>query len=259
MLLLTMPSSYLSGTPSRIPAILCAGLAKAYGGLVALDGVDLAVHAGECFGVIGENGAGKTTLVKCLLDFCELDRGHIEIFGVPSHYVSSRAVLAYVPEGFTPPYHLTGDDFLRYMAHLHGYDHRPAEVREVMGRLEFDDSASTRAARTYSKGMAQKLALAAALLSRKNLYVLDEPTTGLDPRAADLLRRELEALKRRGKTLFIASHALGDVDRLCDRVAVMHAGRIRYVGTPEALKSRYGCTSLETAFLACTGDFRQSA
>jgi len=167
-------------------------------------------------------------------------------------------VLAFVPEGFTPPYHLTGDDFLRYMAHLHGYDHRPAEVREVMGRLEFDDSASTRAARTYSKGMAQKLALAAALLSRKNLYVLDEPTTGLDRRAADLLRRELEALKRRGKTLFIASHALGDVDRLCDRVAVMHAGRIRYVGTPEALKSRYRCTSLETAFLACTGDFRQS-
>ena len=259
MLALTMTCSYLAGTPSRTPAILCAGLAKAYGPLVALDGVDLSVHAGECFGIIGVNGAGKTTLVKCLLDFCELDRGHIEIFGVPSHYVSSRAVLAYVPEGFTPPYHLTGDDFLRYMAHLHGYDHRPAEVREVLGRLEFDDAALNRPAREYSKGMAQKLALSAALLSRKNLYVLDEPTTGLDPRAAALLRREIETLKRRGKTLFIASHALADVERLCDRVAVMHGGRIRYVGTPEALKSRYGCANLEAAFLACTGDFRQSA
>jgi ABC-2 type transport system ATP-binding protein len=254
-----MRPTSLAGTPSRVPAILCAGLTKVYGKLTVLEGVDLAVHAGECFGLIGENGAGKTTLVKCVLDFCELDGGCVEIFGVPGRHVSSRAVLAYVPEGFTPPYHLTGEDFLRYMAHLHGYAHRRSEVLQVLERLELEPAALEQPARTYSKGMAQKLSLAAALLSGKSLFVLDEPTTGLDARAAALLRREIAQLKQSGKTVFLASHALADVELLCDRVAVMHAGRIRFTGTPAELRERHGCANLEAAFLACTGDFRQSA
>ena len=235
-------------------AIRYADVSKAYGPLRALAHVDLVVREGEFFGIIGENGAGKTTLIKCLLDFCEIDHGQIEIFGVPSELVRARSVLAYLPERFSPPFYLTGADFLRYMAHLHGHGHDEARVRATVARLELDATALARPARGYSKGMAQKLALAACLLSEKKLYVLDEPASGLDPRARALLKAELRRLHAGGNTLFLASHALADVEALCDRMAVIHRGTLLFIGTPAELTRHYGAPDLEQAFLACTGE-----
>lgn len=235
-------------------AIRCAGLGKAYGGITALADVDLAVRAGEIFGIIGENGAGKTTLIKCVLDFCEIDQGSIEIFGVPNAIVRSRAVLAYLPERFSPPHYLTGQDFLRYMAHLHGHGYDAAAVAATMKRLDLPAAVLERPARTYSKGMAQKLALAACLLSDKQLYVLDEPASGLDPRARALLKDELRSAHRAGRTILLASHALTDVEAVCNRIGVMHRGTMRFTGTPAEFKRHYGTSDIEAAFLACTAD-----
>jgi ABC-2 type transport system ATP-binding protein len=186
-----------------------------------------------------------------MLDFCEADRGGISIFGTPHRATPARARLAYLPERFNPPFYLTGRDFVRYMLELYRAPWDEARVRGLFGALDLDLAALDRPARVYSKGMTQKLGLAACLLSGKDLYVLDEPSGGLDPRARALLKAELKALKAAGRTIFFTSHALADVAEMCDRMAVLHAGRLRFAGTPGELMARHRSPDLEQAFLAC--------
>jgi ABC-2 type transport system ATP-binding protein len=232
-------------------ALRFAGVEKTYAGTPALSGFSLEVRRGEFFGLVGVNGAGKTTLIKCLLDFCDTDGGAIEIFSVTHRVTAARARLAFLPERFNPPYYLSGRDFLQYMLKLYRATYDEAEVARTLDALDLDRSALDRLTRAYSKGMTQKLGLAACLLSGKELYVLDEPTGGLDPKARALLKRELAALKRSGRTVFFTSHALADVAEICDRMAVLHAGRLRFAGTPQELAARYGAPDLERAFLDC--------
>ena len=227
---------------------------KRYAGVPALNRFSLEVRRGEFFGLVGVNGAGKTTLIKCLLDFCDADAGAIDIFSVPHSATTARARLAYLPERFNPPFYLTGRDFLRYMLKLYRAPYDEGEVGRVFGALDLELSALDRPARSYSKGMTQKLGLSACLLSGKDLYVLDEPTGGLDPKARALLKGQLAALKRAGRTVFFTSHALADVAELCDRMAVLHAGHLRFAGTPLELAGRYGAPDLERAFLSCIAD-----
>ena len=235
-------------------ALRFARVEKRYAGVPVVSGFSLEVRRGEFFALVGVNGAGKTTLIKCLLDFCGTDGGEIEIFSVPHTTTAARARLAYLPERFNPPFYLTGRDFLRYMLSLYRTRFDDIEVARVFDALGLEPSALDRPARAYSKGMTQKLGLAACLLSSKDLFVLDEPTGGLDPKARALLKRELIALRRSGRTLFFTSHTLADVADLCDRLAVMHAGTLRFAGSPEELVSRTGTSSLEQAFLACIAD-----
>ncbi len=232
-------------------ALRFAEVAKTYAGVPALSDFSLDVRPGEFFGLVGVNGAGKTTLLKCLLDFCEADRGGISIFGTPHRATAARARLAYLPERFNPPFYLTGRDFVRYMLELYRAPYDEARVRVLFGALDLDLAALDRPARVYSKGMTQKLGLAACLLSGKDLYVLDEPTGGLDPRARALLKAELKALKSAGRTVFFTSHALADVAEMCDRLAVLHAGRLRFAGTPREMMARHQAPDLEQAFLSC--------
>ena len=233
------------------PALRFSEVVKTYAGVPALSDLSLEVRQGDFFGLVGVNGAGKTTLIKCLLDFCEADRGSIAVFGVPHRVTAARARLAYLPERFNPPHYLTGRDFLRYMHELYRVPWDEARVARLFAALDLDRGALDRPARVYSKGMTQKLGLAACLLSGKDLYVLDEPTGGLDPKARALLKAELRALKDAGRTIFFTSHALADVAELCDRLAVLHDGRLRFAGTPAEMTSRYQATSLEQAFLSC--------
>jgi ABC-2 type transport system ATP-binding protein len=236
------------------PALAFRGVSKAFGATRALDDFTLEVGRGELFALVGGNGAGKTTLIKCLLDFTTPDSGAIEIAGAPSRETSSRADLAFLPERFNPPHYLTGRDFLRYMAELHRRPYDEAQVRATFERLDLALAALDRPARTYSKGMTQKLGLAACLTSGKNLQVLDEPTSGLDPKARALLKHELRRLRESGRTIFFTSHALADVQELSDRMAVLQNGRLMFAGTPDALTGRYGAASLEEAFLACIAE-----
>jgi ABC-2 type transport system ATP-binding protein len=224
---------------------------KRFGSKVALEALTLDVIPGESFALVGMNGAGKTTLLKCLLDFCEPDAGHIAIFGVSHRETRARARLSFLPERFTPPYFLTGGDFLRYMLRLQNVAYEEADARAILESLDLDQAALDLPVRAYSKGMTQKLGLAACLLSRKDLYVLDEPTSGLDPKARALLKARLKALRAGGKTVFFTSHSLADVEEIGDRLAVLHLGTIRFVGEPAALKSLHRTESLEEAYLRC--------
>jgi ABC-2 type transport system ATP-binding protein len=234
-----------------VPALRFQQVVKRYGAASVLQGVDLELQAGQCFGLVGVNGAGKTSLIKCLLDFCGMDGGAIEIFGRPHRDPAARGPLGFLPERFTPPYYLTGADFIRYLLTLQGLRYDADAVAAMLAALDLEPAALKRTVRQYSKGMTQKLGLAACLLSRKQLYILDEPMSGLDPKARALLKAQLRQLQQAGGTLFLTSHALADVDELCDRMAILHDGRIRFSGTPAECRERYGAGTLEQAFLAC--------
>ena len=246
-------------SPDPVLALSCARLSKRYGSAVALDNISLAVTASQTFGLVGMNGAGKTTLIKCLLDFSEPDGGQVKIFGVSNRLTRSRGRLAFLPERFNPPFYLTGKDFLRYMLQLQEVAYRDAEAERMFLALDLDLSALAKPVRVFSKGMTQKLGLAACLLSGKDLYILDEPTSGLDPKARALLKEQLRAARNEGKTIFFTSHALADVDELCDQMAVIHRGALRFAGTPEELRKLHSAASLEEAFLACIEDHAAAA
>ncbi|MBA5606721.1 ABC transporter ATP-binding protein [Duganella sp. FT3S] len=233
------------------PALRIHQLAKRYGDTCVLQDVDLEVAAGECVALVGVNGAGKTSLMKCLLDFCAVDGGTIHIFGRDHRQPAARAPLGFLPERFTPPYYLTGAEFIRYILSLQGQAADPAAIDGMVRALDLEVSALQRTVRSYSKGMTQKLGLAACLLAPKALYVLDEPTSGLDPKARALFKAQLLARRAAGSALLFTSHLLADVDELCDRMAILHAGRIRYAGTPADCRARYQADTLEQAFLRC--------
>jgi len=238
-----------------VPALRFRNISKTYAGAGAdaLSAFTLDIEPGECFGLVGANGAGKTTLIKCLLDFCEADKtdgGSIGIFGVSHRKTGSRTPLAYLPERFNPPYYLTGRDFLQYMAKMHHTDYDESAATRVLQELDLDATALDKPVRAYSKGMNQKLGLAACMLSRKDLYILDEPTSGLDPRARILLKRKLKALRDEGRTIFFTSHALADVEEMCNRVAVIDGGKLRFAGTPAELMRAQNAATMEEAFMA---------
>lgn len=233
------------------PALRISSLAKSYGSATAVGDLSLDIAPGEFFGLVGENGAGKTTLIKCVLDFCAADAGEIAIFGVNHRETAARSRIAFLPERFIPPYYFLGRDFLRYSCELHLVAYDETRALDMLAALELAADALDKPVRAYSKGMTQKLGLAGCLLSGKDLYILDEPTSGLDPKARALLKRELKTHHQRGKTLLMTSHALHDVGEMCTRMAVIHRGRLRYAGTPEAFVGTYGGGSLENAYLEC--------
>jgi len=232
-------------------AVEYSDVTRHYGAQRAAQQVSLSVPAGESFALIGVNGAGKTTLLRCLLDYCRADTGSIHVYGIPSTDAAARSRLAWLPERFSPPHYLTGRDYLRYQSALRGSRHDDAAAIACLKSLDFDPAALHRAARTYSKGMTQKLGLAACLLAGRPLTVLDEPMSGLDPRARAQVRQALQQLRRDGRTLLFSSHALEDVVALCDRLAVIDGGRVIFIGTPRALIERHPESTLETAFLHC--------
>ena len=216
-----------------------------------LHDVSFEVASGEFFGLVGVNGAGKTTLLKCLLDFCDTDGGGIEIFGTSHRLTAARRRLAFLPERFNPPYFLTGEDFIRYVLEMQSLSYERPRAEHMLRTLDLDLAALNLPVRAYSKGMTQKLGLAACFLSGKDLYVLDEPTSGLDPKARALLKSQLRELKQKARTVFFTSHALADVAEMCDRMAVMHAGSLCFAGTPAELCRQFASDDLEQAFLRC--------
>ena len=233
------------------PLVRFRGVNKSFGRARVLRGIDFDVPAGECVGLAGLNGAGKTTLIKCLLDFCDLDSGAIEVHGVKHHRPQARARLAFLPERFTAPYFLTGREFIAMMLQLFGSRYEEERVRAMFAALDLEAAALEQPVRAYSKGMTQKLGLAACFLSGRDLYVLDEPMSGLDAKARVRAKDLLLKVKSDGRTVFLISHSLADIEEVCDRMIVLHLGTLAYVGAPRGLCERYGEPSLERAFLRC--------
>ena len=224
---------------------------KSYGRHDVLSRISLDLKEGEYLGLVGVNGAGKTTLIKCLLDLTMANSGKISIFGKPHNRKASRRELVYLPEKFVPPYYLSGNDFLEYMSELYGVRHDRDAIAELLKILDMDLSALEKPVKQLSKGMSQKLGLCACLLSNRKLFVLDEPMSGLDPRARAYLKRHLLGLKEKGRTLFFSSHMLNDVEVLCDRVAILHEGQILFTGSPKSCCEKFNAESFEQAYLNC--------
>jgi len=235
-------------------AVRIGALVKRYGKVAALGGVDLEVAAGEGFALVGANGAGKTTLIHCLLDLAARDAGAIEIFGLAAENPAARRRLAYLPERFAPPHYLRGAEFLRAMLELAGERHQPERAAQLLDELELEQDALARPVRSLSKGMTQKLGLAACFLVPRDLYVLDEPMSGLDPAARVAVKSVLRRLGAEGRTLFFTSHVLADVEELCSSLAVLDRGQVRFRGAPAALCEKYSEPRLEAAFMRCIRD-----
>jgi ABC-2 type transport system ATP-binding protein len=240
-------------------ALRVSGLAKRYGKLAALERVDLEIAAGEAFGLVGANGAGKTTLIKCMLDLASHDSGTVEIFGIPSRDPAARRRLAYLPERFNPPHYLRAREFMQIMLELGGGAYHEADVGALFDALELERGVLGQQVRTLSKGMTQKLGLAGCLALPRELYVLDEPMSGLDPAARVAVKTLLARLGARGSTLFFTSHVLADVEELCSSIAVLERGRVRFRGAPAGLCARYGEQHLERAFMKCIRDEHAAA
>jgi ABC-2 type transport system ATP-binding protein len=232
-------------------AVRVTGLTKRFRRREALSGVDLQVLRGEAIGLVGANGAGKTTLLKCMLDFCAFDAGRIEIFDSPSSGPQARARLAYVPERFLPPHYLRGREFLAMTVQLAGGAYREADARALLAELALEPEALERPVRELSKGMTQKLGLAGGFLLARELTVLDEPMSGLDPASRLAVKAVLARLRREGRTLLFTSHVLADVEELCSGIAVLDRGRLLFRGSPAELCARHGESSLERAYLRC--------
>ena len=232
-------------------AIEFEGVRKRFGVAEVLRGVDLRIDAGEFVGLAGVNGAGKTTLIKCMLDFCGIDGGRISLFGRSHTEPASRSAIAFLPERFLPPYYLSGADFLLHAARLYQHVNDSNRIAHVLAALSFDAQALKRSVRPYSKGMTQKLGLTATFLADRQLYILDEPMSGLDPQARAGVKRLLAEIRVMGRAVFLTSHALPDIEEVCNRVVVLHQGVPYFAGSPSQLCQDYGQVPIEQAFLRC--------
>ncbi|MCD8493858.1 MAG: ABC transporter ATP-binding protein [Alphaproteobacteria bacterium] len=234
-------------------AISVRGVSVDYGLGPVISGIDLDVRPGEMFGLIGLNGAGKTSLIKCLLGLRTQNEGDISIFGKKPQAVEARKNFAFLPERFEPAWFLKGIEFLRFSLKFYGRTGTEETFREAAETLKLDPEALMRKVQGYSKGMRQKLGLLGTIMTEAPLLILDEPMSGLDPVARLLVKDRLMAERAQGRTIFLSSHILADMDEICDRVAVLHGGRICFCGTPAAMKAETRSETLERAFLTLIG------
>lgn len=232
-------------------AIECHKLLKSYGQNRVLDEIDLRVDAGSFYALVGVNGCGKSTMIKAILDLVAIDRGSIELFGISHRQVSSRNQVAYLPDRFSPPAYLRCREYFQYMLELYANKQSSRQIEEMLDMLALDRTIMDSSVRRLSKGMTQKLGIASCLLSGKKLLMLDEPMSGLDPRARASFKRQLFRLKQQGVTLFFSSHLLADVDELADRMAVLHRRQVCFEGTPGEFRQTYRGGDLEEAYIHC--------
>jgi len=215
-------------------------LTHRYGDRIALSNISFEVKKGEVFGLLGPNGAGKTTVVRVLTTLTPVQSGEVYIFGLDArrHTMDIRHNIGYVPQQLSIEAALTGRQNVELFARLYDVPRRRRsdrvdEALEAMQLLDVADAV----AGTYSGGMVRRLELAQALVNRPSLLILDEPTVGLDPIARDSVWAQVELMQREfGMTVLLTTHYMQEADALCDRVALMHHGRLQAVGTPSELK-----------------------
>jgi len=229
------------------------GVSRRFGDVMAVDNLTLSLGAGEIMGFLGANGAGKTTTIKMLLGLIRPSAGTVSVLGGDPSDAKVRAKIGYMPEiAYYYPY-LNARELLAFYGGLCGMDGktiraRTDELLETVGLAE----AAKRPLKTYSKGMLQRAGIAQALLHDPDLLVLDEPFTGLDPLARIHFRELMHRLREQGKSIFFSSHELGETELLCDKVAIMKAGRAVYQGPVRQLAGD-GEKNLERLFLEVIG------
>jgi ABC-2 type transport system ATP-binding protein len=220
---------------------------------VAVKDLNLSIRAGEVFGFLGPNGAGKTTTMNVLLGFVNATSGAAFLFGVDVREPIARQRIGYLPELTYYYKFLTAEELLRFYARIFGIPRGEADRRiDQLLKLVELDSARKRPIKTYSKGMQQRVGLAQALINNPDLLILDEPTSGLDPLGRMRVREIIHRLRNEGKTVFFSSHELGEVETVCDRVAIINEGELKVEGRVADLVEKYHA-NLEQIFLNIIG------
>ncbi|MGW7488963.1 ABC transporter ATP-binding protein [Streptomyces sp. NPDC054786] len=240
----TAPGADATVTGPDVPApdaVTCRALHYAFGETKAVDGVDLSVRPGEVFGLLGPNGAGKTTAIRCITTLLPVPAGMVRVFGhdAAKERMAVRRLLGYVPQQLSADAGLTGRENVALFARVFDVPRREraARVSQALEAVGLTDAAG-RLAKTYSGGMIRRLELAQALVSAPRLLMLDEPTIGLDPIARTSVWQHINAVRAAtGMTVLVTTHYMDEADQYCDRVALMHRGRIRALGTPDELRS----------------------
>ena len=227
----------MEGTSSTA-AISIRGLTKHYGSVEALTDLSLEVRQGEIYGFLGPNGAGKSTTIRTLLGFLHATRGEATVLGmdVAADSVEIRRLTGYLPGGIALYDSLTGEQVLDYLVDMQGRE--PYRRQELCDRLELPTSVLKRKVRDYSRGMRQKIGVVQALQHDPELAILDEPTEGLDPLMQQAFYGILDDLRHEGRTVFFSSHVLSEVERLCDRVAIIRAGHLMAIHDVDELLAR---------------------
>ena len=220
---------------------------------VALQGLDLEISAGEVFGFLGPNGAGKTTTMNVLLGFVQPTSGSASLFGIDVRQPIARQRIGYLPELTYYYKFLTAEELLRFYARIFGLTRSETDKRiQNLVQLVELGHAANRPIKSYSKGMQQRVGLAQALINDPDLLILDEPTSGLDPLGRMKVREIIQRLKNEGKTVFFSSHEMGEVETVCDRVAIIHQGELKVQGRVADLVARHQ-SNLEKVFLDIVG------
>jgi ABC-2 type transport system ATP-binding protein len=241
----------MTDTPA---AINIRDLRKLYGDKAAVDGLTLSVPQGCFYGFLGPNGAGKTTTIKMLMGLAPPTSGCIELLGLPmpERALEIKRQIGLVPDESLLFDHLTGGEFIEFVGRIYGLDRATATARatELLELFELSD-APRKLIAEYSKGMRKRVAMAAALIHRPRLFLMDEPFEGVDAVGARLMKEILLEQVRHGATIFLTSHVLEVVERLCDRVAIIHEGKLVAEGTMQELRG--AAATLEDAFVRAVG------
>jgi ABC-2 type transport system ATP-binding protein len=238
------------------PLIETRDLTKHYGDKLAVDRVTFSVYGGEIFGFLGPNGAGKTTTIKMIAGLLHPTAGSVKVGGydVVRQPLQAKAACGYVPDEPNLYAKLTGRELLRFVADLYNLDrtqaaHRLEELLRLFGLTEAADDTTD----SYSHGMCQKTSLAAALVHDPKVLILDEPTVGLDPKSARLIKDILRQMAGRGTAIMFSTHILEIAQNMCDRIGIINQGKLIAAGTMEELRGARGESSLEDIFLSLTG------
>ncbi len=239
--------------PPPTSALRVANLRKTYGGVVAVDGLDLDVRAGQCFGLLGPNGAGKTTTIEICEGLTEADSGEVELLGLrwSTDAKQLRQRLGIQLQDTQLADKLTVVETVRL---FRSFYHRGPAPDEVIARVQLEEKRGARII-TLSGGQKQRLALACALVGEPDLLFLGEPTTGLDPQARRQLWDLIEAFRRSGRTIVLTTHYMDEAERLCDDLAIMDRGKVIARGAPRTLIASLGTVgaTLEDVFVSLTG------
>jgi len=246
-----------------VPAIETRNLQKIYNGFHAVDGLTIAVPQGCFFGFLGPNGAGKTTTIKMLMGLAQPDAGEIHILGLtlPRDSLEIRRQIGAVPDDSLLFDYLTGAEYLQFVARLYGLDRSLARTRatELLDLFQLSEHRK-KLIGEYSKGMRKRVAMAAALIHRPRVFLMDEPFEGVDAVGARLMKDILQEQVHHGATVFLTSHVLEVIERLCDRVAIINRGKVVTQGTMSELRAREneGGSTLEDIFVNLIGAERYS-
>ena len=253
--------SRAEGTVMPDIAIQTQRLSRKFGNLTAVDSIDLRVASGHFFGFLGPNGAGKSTTIKMLTGLLAPTAGSMELLGLDfaTHLIEVKRQIGVVPEGMGLFERLTGPEYLQFVGRMYGLDRATTQHRaeELLDFMQLTDRPKTMIA-DYSHGMQKKLALAAAVIHGPRILFLDEPFEGVDALAAGALKALLGRMTERGTTIFLTSHVLEIVERLCSHVAIIHKGKLVAQGSLEELRAGISCeagskTTLEQIFLSIVG------